>query len=385
MKHYLNWKFFLLLITVITAGVSLYQVRIIAEKMGEEESRRLQIHINALQVIVHETMNNDDFDINLGYQLATKIISENESIPIIITDEFGEIMSYNNIDSNKVSSSKNYLNNKLEEYENMHGSIKFDNGYNIQYVYYGDSEILEMIKLYPYVILIISFSILLSLIIALINKQKSIQNQVWVGMSKETAHQLGTPITSVMSWMEILDQNPNNTEYISEMRKDVDRLQLVVDRFSKIGSVPQLKEENVVSRIRKTVDYMQLRAPQKVKISLESNEDNVDLLIIGPLLDWVFENLIKNALDAMEGQGEIKVKIVDEHHKVTIDVCDTGKGIKKQDFNSVFKPGYSTKMRGWGLGLSLAKRIIKEYHGGSIFVKQSELGKGTTFRIIFRR
>lgn len=385
MKHYINWKFFLLLITIVTAGISLYQVQVIATKMSEEESKRLQIHINALQVLVHETMNSDETDINLGYQLATKIIAENNSIPIIITDEYGEIVSYNNLDSSKVKKNPNFLNNKLKEFDKLHGSIKFDNGFNIQYVYYGDSDILVMVKYYPYVILIISFSILLSLIFAIINKQKSIQNQVWVGMSKETAHQLGTPITSVMSWMEILDQNPANAEYINEMRKDVDRLQLVVDRFSKIGSVPQLKEENIVTRIQKIVEYMQLRAPQKVQITMESNTDVIDLLVIGPLLDWVFENLIKNALDAMEGKGEIHIRINDEHHRVIIDVCDTGKGIKKQDFNSVFKPGYSTKMRGWGLGLSLAKRIIKEYHGGSIFVKQSEIGKGTTFRIIFRR
>jgi len=353
--------------------------------MGEEESKRLEIHLQALQVVVHETMNNDEYDINLGYQLASQIITQNKTIPIIITDEYGQIVSYNNLDSTLIAKNKNYLSNKLQEFKKLHGELKFDNGFNTQYVYYGDSKILEMIKFYPYLILMAATAILISLIYALVNAQKSIQNQVWVGMSKETAHQLGTPITSVMSWMEILDQDPNNHAYISEMRKDVDRLQLVVDRFSKIGSVPQLKEEDIVKRIKNTVDYMQMRAPHKVKIDFKSDKEKIDLLIIGPLLDWVFENLIKNALDAMEGEGQIKINITDEQRRVVIDVCDTGKGIKKQDFKSIFKPGYSTKLRGWGLGLSLAKRIIKEYHKGQIFVKHSELNKGTTFRIILWR
>lgn len=385
MKQLLNWRFILLFITVITAVVSLYQVQVIAKKLEQEEFKKLQVHINAMQVIVHEAMSNDEYDVNLGYQLASQIISENVTIPIIITDEFGTIVSFNNIDSIKINRNSNYLQFKLDEFKKQHGSIKFDNGYNTQYVYYGDSEILEMIKFYPYLILLVAVAILASLIYALVNAQKNIQNQVWVGMSKETAHQLGTPITSVMSWMEILDQDPNNSEYIKEMRLDVERLQLVVDRFSKIGSVPQLIEEDIVKRIKKTVDYMRARAPQKVQINLETAHKKVDVLIIGPLIDWVFENLIKNALDAMEGKGNINVKIIDEQHRVLVDVCDTGKGIKKQHFASIFKPGFSTKMRGWGLGLSLAKRIIKEYHRGQIFVKNSEINKGTTFRIILWR
>jgi signal transduction histidine kinase len=204
-------------------------------------------------------------------------------------------------------------------------------------------------------------------------------------MSKETAHQLGTPLMAIVAWMELLKENEANREWVTEMEKDVSRLQLIADRFSKIGSVPQLKEENLVDRLQGMVAYMRLRKPQKVEIDFEHEEDDVQVLLSGPLFDWVIENLMRNALDAMEGKGRILVKLINQPRTVTIDISDTGKGIPKNNFKKVFAPGYSTKQRGWGLGLSLAKRIIQKYHNASIFVKSSEPGKGTTFRIVFRR
>jgi signal transduction histidine kinase len=204
-------------------------------------------------------------------------------------------------------------------------------------------------------------------------------------MSKETAHQLGTPLSSIVAWMELLKENEQNREWVEEMEKDVSRLQLIADRFSKIGSVPLLKEENLVSRLQSMVEYMRMRKPKKVTIDFEHEEEDVQVLLSGPLFDWVIENLMRNALDAMEGEGRILIKLDNQPRVVTIDLSDTGKGIPKNNFKKVFAPGFSTKQRGWGLGLSLARRIIQKYHNGSIFVKSSEPGKGTTFRIQFRR
>jgi signal transduction histidine kinase len=215
--------------------------------------------------------------------------------------------------------------------------------------------------------------------------QRSIQNQVWLGLSKETAHQLGTPLMALDGWMEILREHDCNQEAVAEMEKDLSRLKLIAERFSKVGSEPQLKDENLVDRLGQMVDYMQKRAPSKVKIELHSKEDDVPVRISAPLFDWVVENLIRNALDAMKGAGRIDIYVTDLHHQVLIDVVDTGKGIARHQIRKVFTPGFTTKKRGWGLGLSLSRRIINDYHNGSIFVKNSEVGKGTTFRIILKR
>jgi signal transduction histidine kinase len=212
-----------------------------------------------------------------------------------------------------------------------------------------------------------------------------LQNQVWVGLSKETAHQLGTPLSSIEGWMELLKETDGGNEAVIEMQKDLDRLKLVADRFSKVGSAPQLKEENLVTRLQEIVDYMQKRSPQKVTIALHCKDNDVAVNMSGPLFDWVMENLIRNALDAMGGHGRIDVTVTNHPQQVWVDVQDTGKGIPGYQMKKVFAPGFTTKKRGWGLGLSLSRRIIEKYHHGSIFVKQSEVGKGTTFRIIIRR
>jgi signal transduction histidine kinase len=220
---------------------------------------------------------------------------------------------------------------------------------------------------------------------ALTAAHRSLQNQVWVGLSKETAHQLGTPLSSMEAWLELLRDSDANNEAVIEMQKDLDRLKLVADRFSKVGSAPQLKEENLVTQLENIVEYMQKRAPQKVAITLHAKESEVPVNISGPLFDWVMENLIRNALDAMGGKGRIDITITNTPQQVYVDVQDNGKGIPGYQVKKVFDPGFTTKKRGWGLGLSLSRRIVEKYHHGSIFVKHSEVGKGTTFRIVLRR
>jgi signal transduction histidine kinase len=223
-------------------------------------------------------------------------------------------------------------------------------------------------------------------LIAITTRNKSTQNQVWAGMAKETAHQLGTPLSSLQGWVELLKETTGSEKIAMEMRKDVDRLKLVSDRFGKIGSKPNLEESNVVYQVEQMVNYIKRRATDKVHFTIDSNGENeIPVMISGPLFDWVIENLLKNALDSMEGKGKINITIKNELTQVLIDVTDDGKGISKHNINNVFKPGFTTKKRGWGLGLSLSKRIIEQYHKGEIFVKQSELNKGTTFRIVLKK
>jgi signal transduction histidine kinase len=252
--------------------------------------------------------------------------------------------------------------------------------------YYGDSNLLKEVRYYPIIQLIIVALFILITLITVSVRNKSTQNQVWAGMAKETAHQLGTPLSSLEGWVEMLKDNPANAKIGIEMEKDVDRLKLVSDRFGKIGSIPQLEEKNIVEQIESMVNYIKRRATDKVSFTINSqNQTDITALINAPLFDWVIENLLKNALDAMEGKGSIVVDIKNETAQTLIDITDSGKGILKANINKVFKPGFTTKKRGWGLGLSLSKRIIEQYHKGELFVKHSELGKGTTFRIVLKK
>jgi signal transduction histidine kinase len=253
-------------------------------------------------------------------------------------------------------------------------------------VYYGHSKLLREVRYYPIVQLIIVGLFILVTFLALRSSYLSVQNQVWAGMAKETAHQLGTPVSSLEGWLEIFRDMPGNEKMVAELEKDVTRLRLVSDRFGKIGSTPQLEERNIVHQIEDVMEYVRKRASGKVQFSLNTHgQANIPVRLSGPLFDWVIENLLKNALDAMEGKGSIHVDILDTGKNVQIDVTDTGKGISKQNIGKVFKPGFTTKKRGWGLGLSLSKRIIEQYHKGNIGVKSSEPGKGTTFRIVMKK
>jgi signal transduction histidine kinase len=258
--------------------------------------------------------------------------------------------------------------------------------YTYNKYYYGDSKLLNEVRYYPIVQLCIVALFILITIFSIRSSYRSAQNQIWAGMAKETAHQLGTPVSSLEGWIEMLKEKSGNEKIVQELEKDVDRLRLVSDRFGKIGSTPHLEEIDLVSQINTMVDYMRKRATGKMNFSVNTHgQKQVIARVSAPLFDWVIENLLKNALDALEGKGAIIVDIIEENKVVHIDITDTGKGIARQNIPMVFKPGFTTKKRGWGLGLSLSRRIIKQYHQGEIFVKHSELGKGTTFRIVLKK
>jgi signal transduction histidine kinase len=252
--------------------------------------------------------------------------------------------------------------------------------------YYGESSLQTEVRWYPLVQLLIVSMFITIMLMTLRSSYRSVQNQVWAGMAKETAHQLGTPVSSLEGWVEMMKDKAVDPQIVQELEKDVSRLRLVSDRFGKIGSTPQLTEIDIVQQVNNMVDYMRKRSTDKVIFSMDTHGNtSVPAMISAPLFDWVIENLLKNALDAMEGKGSISIDIKNEKGETIIDVADTGKGISKQNIANVFKPGFTTKKRGWGLGLSLSKRIIEQYHKGEIFVKQSEPGRGTTFRIVLKK
>ena len=377
-----NWRVALALVAIGIASGTIFYSQYIARKLAEEERQKVNVWVESLKAKAATTE-------QATITLTTLITSENTDIPIVETDEndnpSGESL---NLDSVLIKKDSNYLRRKVEEFKNQHDPIivKFsEDPVLVNKYYYGDSELLGEVRYYPIVQLVIVSLFILITLMAISARNKSTQNQVWAGMAKETAHQLGTPITSLEGWVEVLKESNMQEKIVTEINKDVERLKLVSDRFGKIGSTPHLELGNVVSQVENMAGYMRRRATNKVSIDVHSNEKEISVLINAPLFDWVIENLLKNALDSMEGQGKIDIQINNEPTQVLIDITDTGKGISKKNFANVFKPGFTTKKRGWGLGLSLSKRIISQYHKGEIFVKHSEPGKGTTFRIVLKK
>lgn len=376
LRQFINWRTVLVFTALVIVAASLFYTSQLTSKLAIEERKKVALFAEGIKSIA--SAQNDQ-----EISFVSNIITQDSTIPRIITDQQGNIQDIKAIDTAGVKNVTQFLKGKIEEYKKINPPIivNYDFG-NVQ-IYYGESYLLTRLRYFPYAQLAIIMLFILVVIISIGAANKSIQNQVWVGLSKETAHQLGTPISSIEGWMEILrDELPGN-DYVNEMQKDVDRLKLVADRFGKVGSEPQLTPEDLVPRLTEMVAYMQKRAPGKVYISLEAPiNKEVIANISGPIFDWVIENLIRNALDAMEGIGTIQIKLEERNAEVIIDVTDNGSGIAKHQIKKVFLPGFSTKKRGWGLGLSLSKRIIEKYHHGSIFVKYSEVDKGTTFRII---
>lgn len=367
---------------VIVALAVLY-AEYLAAHIARDEKKRVETWVEAQRTI----MKTED---NASLTLAAKISSENTDIPIIETDEKDRInpASCLNLDSLSIASDSNYLKRKLKSYKKQHDPIILvlaEEPYTANRYYYGDSKLQQQVRYYPIVLLLIAGIFILIIFRAQQTAYKSEQNQLWAGMAKETAHQLGTPVTSLKGWVEVLKDNEPIQALVTEMEKDVDRLELISDRFGKIGSQPQLEEINLASRINSMIDYIRKRAGGRVSFNFNNPADEVPAVVSPPLFDWVMENLLKNALDAMEGKGTISVTLEDSVSALIIDVSDTGKGISKQDISKVFNPGFSTKKRGWGLGLTLSKRIVEQYHKGSLTVKQSEPGKGTTFRIVLNK
>lgn len=365
---------------LIVSGTILYS-SYLAKKIEREEKEKVEQWVEATSALFNPNVTDT--------RLPTKIITDNTDIPIIVTNEKDSITDYINLDTVKIKNDPGYIKQQLRNFKAQNDPIIWEDPINpsgVNRVYYGHSKLLREVRYYPIVQLIIVGLFIMVTLLALRSSYLSVQNQVWAGMAKETAHQLGTPVSSLEGWLEIFRDMPGNEKMVAELEKDVTRLRLVSDRFGKIGSTPQLEERNVIHQIEDVMEYVRKRASGKVQFSLDTHgKDNIPVRLSGPLFDWVIENLLKNALDAMEGKGSIHMDITESDKNVLIDVTDTGKGISKQNINKVFKPGFTTKKRGWGLGLSLSKRIIEQYHKGNISVKSSELGKGTTFRIELKK
>ena len=382
-RQLFNWRTVLALIAILIVSGTIIYSQYLAKKIAREEKQKVEEWVKAGQSLISSPENSDT-------RLASFILTENKSVPIIWTNERDSILEYVNLDSAKAAQSKSYVEKKLSQFKSLHSKpiewIDPNDSTRVNRYYYGESKLLNEVRYYPIVQLCIVVLFIIITFLSLRSSYRSVQNQVWTGMAKETAHQLGTPVSSLEGWVEMLKETKGNEKIVHELEKDVDRLRLVSDRFGKIGSTPQLEDIDLVKQISNMVDYMRKRAAGKIVFSININgPQQIQAKVSAPLFDWVIENLLKNALDSMEGKGSIGVGITDEKNTVTIDITDTGKGISKQNIARVFKPGFTTKKRGWGLGLSLSRRIIQQYHKGEIFVKQSEIGKGTTFRIVLKK
>jgi len=382
-QQFFNWRTVLAIAAILIVSGTIVYSKYLAGKIENDERIKVSAFAESLKL---KATSNDPNVLTFTNQIAI----ENKEIPIIETDENDNPSGlYVNLDSARVASDSNYLQKKIKQFKGINDPVRVEitsTPATFNKYYYGNSDLLNEVQYYPIVQLFIVGLFIIITVLALRSNYRSIQNQVWAGMAKETAHQLGTPVSSLEGWIEMLKQNAVDEKIVRELEKDVDRLRLVSDRFGKIGSKPQLEERNIITQISSVVEYVRKRAAGRVNFIIHTHgEKEINTKISGPLFDWVIENLLKNALDAMEGKGAITIDIRNTAESLNIDVTDTGKGISKQNISRVFNPGFTTKKRGWGLGLSLSRRIIEQYHKGEIFVKNSEVGKGTTFRIVLKK
>lgn len=386
-----RWKYSLLSFALVIAFGSLFYTRYLVRNIARSERTRAQVWAMSQK----QVLSSDDNDF-LNYVFA---VIDSSVVPAIVTNDKGDIQFVRALDSTKtfiklaaegnkkLTYDPDYFRSELAYMKKQHAPIKLVVLGNVWLVYYKDSPLLTELRYFPYIQLSVIAIFLITAYAAFSSSRKSEQNQVWVGLAKETAHQLGTPISSLMAWIELIKEKFNTPDdpLIAEMENDVKRLEIVADRFSKIGSTPKLEPHPVFDVVKDFVDYFKVRVSKNISFEMDGNPDLRAGLNV-PLFDWVLENLLKNAVNAIDGKGEIKVNISGNKVKnqVFIDVSDTGKGIPRSKFETVFQPGYTTRKRGWGLGLSLTRRMVENYHNGQIFVKDSELGKGTTFRIVLK-
>lgn len=372
-------KVVLVLSAIVIAVASLYISHQLVRDLSMEERLRMEVWAEAMRAF-------NTADEKTDLNLVLKVLNANNTIPVIVVGEAGDIQTYRNIDVAS-NDSVSFLYKRLEHLRQYGSVIRINLSPGSDYidVYYEDSLMLTRLSVYPYVQLGVVLIFVLVAIFALLSSKKAEQNKVWVGLSKETAHQLGTPISSLMAWTELLKSEYPSDGLIPCMAEDVARLQMIANRFSKIGSAPEMEEVDLRILLKEVTEYIAHRTSDKVKIVTHLPETSVTLPLNASLFGWVIENLCKNAIDAMDGVGRITISVTDSSNRWYIDVEDTGKGIIKSKHQTVFTPGYTTKKRGWGLGLSLARRIVEEYHSGRIFVKQSELNKGTVFRIELKK
>lgn len=380
------WKMALLAVSLVLLGVFIYISNRLVKDLAKQERERMEIWADATRELTTSTDTDVDF--------LFRIIQGNRNIPVLLVDDQGKIIEQRNFklpepaDTAKMieeysATNKAFLAKKHEKLRNSTNSIeiRIDESTK-QMLYYEDSDVLRRLAYYPYIQLAVMLLFLGIAYFALISVKKAEQNRVWVGLSKETAHQLGTPISSLMAWTQMLESMGVDKEIITDMDTDVHRLSVIADRFSKIGSMPDKELTFINEAVESSLAYMRTRIPKHVTLTVHTDEDkNCGVMLCQPLFEWVMENLTKNAVDAMSGQGRIDIVVTSDAQHAHLYVKDTGKGIPRKNFKNVFNPGFTTKKRGWGLGLTLVKRIIEEYHGGKIFVKESEVGKGTTFSI----
>ena len=378
-----RWKLMLFMAAVIIGSASLLYTNYLVDKLDQEERKKIELWAEATYQLANSGMG------PVNNALATRIIQENSTIPIILTNEVGEIIGSRNVHEALDLDAK-HLQMHLERMKNAHNPIQIEVKMNnevilTQYLYYEDSYLLKQLRYYPALQLLVIFLFILVSYIAFSRSRRSEQNQVWAGMAKETAHQIGTPLSSIMAWIEILRRKPDLDNITTELDKDVKRLETITERFSKIGSKPKLQMVNISDVLINTVSYLQHRLSDKVTITLNKEISELYIPLNAVLFEWVIENICKNAVDAMKGEGQISINLFETDDYLKIHISDTGKGISKNAFKSIFKPGFTSKKRGWGLGLSLTKRIIEDYHSGRIYVKSSEINKGSTFCIYMHK
>ncbi len=384
-----NLKWVVLGISVLISIGSIYYTNVLVDQLKERERQQVQLYAKAIEFFANDEGTSGDVNF-----IAQEILFQNNSIPIIQVDEKGKILSIRNIDVKEKWTEKRketFLANEISMMGKSYDPIRVTlrdpqtgETFGTQYIYYKNSFLLTQLIAYPFIQLSVIAIFAFISYLAFSYSRTAEQNQVWVGLAKETAHQLGTPISSLMAWAEVIRDYPELKEkgIVEELEKDIQKLRMVTERFSSIGSVPVLKKENVVFLINNVVNYLRPRVSSKIKMEVFTLSDNITANVHAPLFEWVIENLCKNAVDAMGNSGTIAIKILRGNEgKVFIDISDTGKGIPRSKIQMVFRPGFTTKKRGWGLGLTLAQRIVDTYHNGKIFVKASEENQGTTFRI----
>lgn len=381
LQQWLNWRTALAFLGILIVSGTIFYSQYLSQKIAAEERQKVEEWVEASISLL--SPNTPDT------RLPLKIIKDNDDIPIIWTNEKDSIIDHINLDSSKLKTDPGYLQQKLKELKAINKPIIWTDptdASRINRYYYGNTTLLKEVRYYPLVQLLIVGLFIVITLVALRTNYRSTQNQLWAGMAKETAHQLGTPVSSLEGWVEVLKDVRGTENILPEMQKDVQRLQLITDRFGKIGSKPKLQETDIVEQVAHMISYIKKRAGSRVAFYLSVKGDQPVIASVSPpLFDWVIENLLKNALDAMDEKGKIDITVTSDQQEILIDVTDNGKGISKANIKKVFNPGFTTKKRGWGLGLTLTKRIVEQYHKGQIYVKWSEIGKGTTFRIILNR
>ncbi len=383
-------SYFIIFAVLVITGLVLWNTSLFLQRLKKDETIKTQVWAQSFKALSSSGIDGTT-DINLDdyLELSNLITSTNTTIPIIITDSEGNFMRNSNGEINIQGSTlnlpdditENELSDYLEQMKSENEPVVLDLRGTVQYVYYGNSSILNKLKYYPIAIALIIFLLIGVIYFFFTTSKASEQNKLWAGMAKETAHQIGTPLSSLVGWNEILKVENVNPEYIVEIEKDISRLKVITERFSKIGSIPKLEVADIVKETKEAYTYLQSRSSKLINFSLDLPEESILVHLNSQLYSWTIENLVKNAIDAMRGRGDLNIDLSHDSKRVFIRITDTGKGIPKSKFTKIFEPGYTSKTRGWGLGLSLARRIIEEYHSGKIKVLRSELGKGTTFQI----